>query len=60
MDLNYLRDSQSANLTIAKSKDSIIKSLRVEEPKVCGSKSLSGPQRSNRPSEKTQKMEKKE
>lgn len=49
------------NFTITKSQSSIIKDLWVEEPKIRGSKRLSGPKNSNKPSKKAwKKMEKKQ
>ena len=39
------RSNRPANSTVAKSQDSTMKDLRLEEPKVWGIESLSGPQR---------------
>ena len=59
IDQNYPQGNQSANSTVAKSQDSAMKDPRIEEPKVRGTKSLLGLQRSES-SKKARKEKKKE
>ena len=45
IDQHCPRGNQLANVTVAKSQGSAMKDPQIEEPKVRGTKSLSGPQR---------------